>query len=104
MTKPRIRPTPRTDDLRKAWINSTDQKPLPPFDQVEGTEAVLLNFAASLERDRAELIEALERVVDALNEPGMMDVDLWKRECKQATGENAVGRAGRPDANAACLR
>ena len=40
---------------------------------------------ATMRNEAINLDTALRRIVAALNEPGIMDVDLWKAECREAT-------------------
>ena len=47
----------------------------------------VMNRSKTLFQSKKELLEALELAVDALNEPGIADIDQWKRDCKLATAK-----------------
>lgn len=54
----------------------------------QGAEAQAAHFLTRAERvDYAarELLEALPRVVELLNDPGVGDIDQWKRDCREWT-------------------
>jgi len=43
-----------------------------------------------------ELEEALRLVTDALNDPGVGDIEQWKRDCKIGTAKARAALAKRP--------